>query len=276
MAKEAPRNASTSLGAAQVTIRLAPKQDSFGSSTRPIGFASDAFYASLSYNYFPINSFVCPSLLLAMSSRGFHIFPPRGHIPPSTLRDRLNSHPCLPRRHFPVPRYVCQTPGRRSVRNWFIISPSHPVLSVLHLKVIMNTIRVGNRPPLIWMSIPAHKRLLVCGAVAMPSHPLYSRERLYGHTMIWYLELFPDNAKQDPVVCGAGSGVVFLAQRVHVLHPYSKVSICTASYHSGLKNERHFRLVVELTYLSPGVYRACAGPPGDFNGHARSFGNGAP
>ena len=32
----------------------------------------------------------CPSLLLAMSGRVFLFFPPRGHEPPPTLRDRLN------------------------------------------------------------------------------------------------------------------------------------------------------------------------------------------
>ena len=32
----------------------------------------------------------CLSLLLAMSGRVFLFFPPRGHEPPLTLRDRLN------------------------------------------------------------------------------------------------------------------------------------------------------------------------------------------
>ena len=30
--------------------------------------------------------------------------------------------------------------------------------------------------------------------------------------MVWHLALCPDNAKQDPVVYGAGFGVVFLAE----------------------------------------------------------------
>ena len=34
----------------------------------------------------------CFSLLLAMSSRVYLFFPPRGHEPPPTLRDRLNPH----------------------------------------------------------------------------------------------------------------------------------------------------------------------------------------
>ena len=44
----------------------------------------------------------CLSLLLAMSSRVFLFFPPRGHEPPPTLRDRLN--PNLYRHRFPIAR----------------------------------------------------------------------------------------------------------------------------------------------------------------------------
>ena len=37
------------------------------------------------------------------------------------------------------------------------------------------TIRFGSRPPLIWMSVPAHKSLLVRNVVSMLSHPVISR-----------------------------------------------------------------------------------------------------
>ena len=40
----------------------------------------------------------CLSLLLAVSSRVYILFPPRGHKPPPTLRDRLNRHLSLQRR----------------------------------------------------------------------------------------------------------------------------------------------------------------------------------
>ena len=39
-----------------------------------------------------------------MSRRVYLLFPPRGHEPPPTLRDRLNPHLSLKRRRFPVPR----------------------------------------------------------------------------------------------------------------------------------------------------------------------------
>ena len=42
-----------------------------------------------------------------------------------------------------------------------------------------NMIRFGNRPPLIRMSVPAHKSLLVRNVVSMLSHPVISRARLY-------------------------------------------------------------------------------------------------
>ena len=41
------------------------------------------------------------------------------------------------------------------------------------------TIRFGSRPPLILMSVPAHKSLLVRNAVSMLSHPVISRGWLY-------------------------------------------------------------------------------------------------
>ena len=41
-----------------------------------------------------------------MSSRVYLFCPPRGHEPPTTLRDRLNPHLSLQRRRFPIPRYA--------------------------------------------------------------------------------------------------------------------------------------------------------------------------
>ena len=42
-----------------------------------------------------------------------------------------------------------------------------------------NMICFGNRPPLIWRSVPAHKSLLARNVVSMLSHRVISRARLY-------------------------------------------------------------------------------------------------
>ena len=67
-----------------------------------------------------------------MSSRVYLFFPLGGHEPPPTLRDRLNPHltqHVTPSLSSPP---LCQTPGCRSGRNRSTLSPSHPVLSILH------------------------------------------------------------------------------------------------------------------------------------------------
>ena len=63
--------------------------------------------------------------------------------------------------------------------------------------------------------------------------------------MAWSFELFPDDAKQDPVVYGAEFGVVFLAEGPRNASIQEGLD-CLGHYHSGLEGERYFRLVVEL------------------------------
>ena len=58
----------------------------------------------LAITSFPVSR--CFPLLLVMSSHGYLFFPPRGHEPLPTLRDRLNLHLSLWCRRFPVPRYA--------------------------------------------------------------------------------------------------------------------------------------------------------------------------
>ena len=93
--------------------------------------------------------------------------------------------------------------------------------------------------------------------------------------MVWSLALCPNDTKQDPVVYGVEFGVVFLAEGPRIVSIQESLHGLDI-YHSGLEGERCFRLVVELTYVPPDTQPACAGPPGDFNGHARGFGHGAP
>ena len=93
--------------------------------------------------------------------------------------------------------------------------------------------------------------------------------------MVWSLALRPDHAKQDPVVYGTMFGVVFLAEGPCTAS-IQKSFDCFGLYHPGLEEECDFRLVVELLCVPPDAHPTCAGPPGDFNGHIRGFGHGAP
>ena len=93
--------------------------------------------------------------------------------------------------------------------------------------------------------------------------------------MVWSLALCPDDANQDPVVYGAEFGGGFLAEGPRTTSIQEDTD-CLGLYHSGLEGERYFRLVVERTYVPPDAHPACADPPGDFNGHVRGFGHGAP
>ena len=86
--------------------------------------------------------------------------------------------------------------------------------------------------------------------------------------MVWYLALCPDDAKQEPVVYGAEFGVVFLAEGPRTASIQEGLD-CLGLYRSDLEGERYCRLVVELTQISSDAHPACAGPLGDFNGHAR-------
>ena len=64
--------------------------------------------------------------------------------------------------------------------------------------------------------------------------------------MVWSLALCPDDAKQDPAVCGVEFGVVFLAEGPRTVSIQEGLD-CLGHYHSGLGGERYFRLVVEPT-----------------------------
>ena len=93
--------------------------------------------------------------------------------------------------------------------------------------------------------------------------------------MVWSLALRSDDAKQDPVVYGTKFGVVFLAEGPRTASIQEGFD-CFGLYHPGLERERDFRLAVELPRVPPDARLACAGPPGDFMGHIRGFGHGAP
>ena len=163
----------------------------------------------------------CLSLLLAMSSRVYLFFPPRGHEPPPTLRDRFNPHLSLQNRRFPIPRYAKRPDVALYAMGPLRTAPSR----------FPNTTRFGSRPPLIRVSAPAHKKSYInsvqrCLNALTPGY--LKGTVLRGHPMIWSLALCPDDAKQDPVMYGAEFGVMLSWRRVHVLHPYRKTSVALA------------------------------------------------
>ena len=119
----------------------------------------------------------CLSLLLAMSSRVYLFFPPRGHEPPPTLRD-LSTHtsafnavtfqpPAMPNARMSL--------WTQSVHSFSF--PPRPLRAAPSR--FLKTIRFGSRPPLIRRSVPAHKSLLVRNVVSMLLHRVISRARLY-------------------------------------------------------------------------------------------------
>ena len=101
------RGASTCLGATQagvtqvVSVRLASVQGFL----RLVSCQWVSLRKTLRFRVrLQLSQSRCLSLLLAMSSRVFLFFPPRGHEPPPTLRDRLNLNLSLYRHRFPIAR----------------------------------------------------------------------------------------------------------------------------------------------------------------------------
>ena len=74
---------------------------------------------------------------------------------------------------------------------------------------------------------------------------------------------------------GAEFGVEFLAKDPRTASIQESLD-CPGLNHSDFEGERDFRLVVAFPLVPPDAYPACAGPSGDFNGHVRDFGHGAP
>ena len=93
--------------------------------------------------------------------------------------------------------------------------------------------------------------------------------------MVWFLALCPDDAKHNSVVYGVEFGVVFLVTGSHSASIQEGLD-CVGLYYLGFEEERYFGLVVELKKVPPDTHPACAGLPGDFNGHVLGFDHGAP
>ena len=136
------------------------------------------------------------TLILAMSSRVYLFFPPHGHGPPPTPRDRFNLYICLQRHRFPIPRYA-KHPGITR----YAIGP----LFLLHALFSPHCTFNVSEHDLFWQTPAAHsderprpqasswdKRCLN----ALTSSYLEGTV-LRGHPMAWSLALCPDDTKHD-------------------------------------------------------------------------------
>ena len=134
------------------------------------------FYASVCDINFPY--LVCLSLLLMASIRtSFSLHAAVTPPPPPPLHDLLNPHltPISNAVAFQSPPQG-QVSGRRSARNRSTLCsfPPRPLRTAPSRSP--NMIRFGNSPPVIRMSVPAHKNLLVPKVVSkLFSHPVSSR-----------------------------------------------------------------------------------------------------
>ena len=176
MTRMASRDASTTtcLRAAQVSVRLAPVQDSFGSSTI-IGqvVSLRRLYASVyddSNFSSPVASLFSWQCQAAPTSSFLQTV--INLISPSVTASTHTSASNAIAFQF----FLCYA-KRPDVALYAI----GPVLSALHPQGFRTRFPLAtNRPPLIrMMSAPAHKSLIVRNVISMLSHRVISRARLY-------------------------------------------------------------------------------------------------
>ena len=115
----------------------------------------------------------CFSLLLATSSRVYLLFPPRGHEPPPTLVTISTPTSALNVVAFQSP--VIPN-ARMSLCTQLVHSFSFPPRPLRTAPSrFPNTICLGSRPPLIRMSVPAHKRVFSCATLSQCSRTWLSQ-----------------------------------------------------------------------------------------------------
>ena len=187
----------------------------------------------------------CLSLLLAMSGRVCLFLPPRGHEPPPTLHDRLNTNLSLYRHRFPIPRYAKRPDVALYTVGPLFLLPTPSSSTHCALKV--------SEHDSLWQPPAAHSeersrpqkssRAQRCLNALAPSYLKGTVVR--GHSVVWSLALRSYDAKQDSVVYGTKFGVVFLAEGPRTAS-IQKSFDCFGLYHPGLERERDLRLAVEL------------------------------
>ena len=164
--KQKLRNTSTCLGATKVSVRLASVQEFL----RLVGWANGCRFAKL---YASVCDYNFPSLVVSLFSRrcpaastssflhaAMNLRPPFGTV--STHTSAFNAVAFQPPTMSNARRSLCT----QSVYSFsFQPRPLHTAPSRFP-----NTIRFGSRPPLIRMSPPAHRSILVRNVVSMLSH----------------------------------------------------------------------------------------------------------
>ena len=187
----------------------------------------------------------CLSILLAMSDRVFLFFPPRGHEPPPSLRDPLNPDLSFLRHRFPIPRYA-----KRPDVALYTVGP----LFLLPTPFSPHCAPKVSKHASLWQPPAAHSeegprpqrfsRAQRCLNALAPGY--LKGTIVQGHPVVWSFALRPDDAKQKLVVYSTKFGVVFLAEGSRTAS-IQKGFDCFVFYHQGLKRERDFWLVVELS-----------------------------
>ena len=171
-----------------------------------------------------------------MSSRVYLFFPPRGHEPPPTLRDRLNPHRSIWSRRFPVPRYAKRPDvALDAIGPLFLLpTPSPPYCT---LKVSEND-SLRQPPAAHSQERPRPQKSSRSQRRLNAFTPGYLKDTIVrSHPMVWSLALCPGDSKQDSVVYGTKFGVVFLAKGPRTAFIQEGLD-CLRLNHSGLEGER--------------------------------------
>ena len=134
-----------------------------------------------------------------MSSCVYVFFPPRGHEPPPTLRDRMNPHLSLSCGLFAIPRYAkCPDIALYAIGPPFLLpTPSSP-----HCTLKVSEHDSLRQPP----AVHSNERLRPQKSSRTPRclnalAPGYLNATVIrGHPMVWSLALCPDDTKQDPYI----------------------------------------------------------------------------
>ena len=111
-----------------------------------------------------------------MCSRAFLLIHPCGHKPPRTPHDRLNSHACLERHHFPVPRYdKLPDVALYAIYPLFLLPTPCPLRTAPSR--LPKTICFRNHPPLNRERAPLPTKILSCARLSKCSYMHLSRGR---------------------------------------------------------------------------------------------------